>query len=80
MSGQTQHSPVKTSNLPENLQACKYSRSRAIRAYSSQQKNKKKATLRVAPYSFLTTRELVLKSLDGASLKKSTRKSGATST
>ena len=32
---------------------------------------------KVAPYSFLTARELVSKSRDGASLKKSTRKSRA---
>ena len=37
------------------------------------------ATLfKVAPYSFLTARELVSKSRDGASFKKSTRKSRAT--
>ena len=35
---------------------------------------------KVAPYSFLTARELVLKSRDGPSFKKSTRKSHATST
>ena len=34
--------------------------------------------LKVAPYSFLTARELVSKSRDGASFKKSTRKSRAT--
>ena len=34
-------------------------------------------SLNVAPYSFLTARELVSKSCDGASLKKSTRKSRA---
>ena len=36
--------------------------------------------IKVAPYSFLTARELVLKSRDGASFKKSTRKSRVTST
>ena len=36
--------------------------------------------VKVAPYSFLTARELVSKSRDGASFKKSTRKSRATST
>ena len=36
--------------------------------------------LKVAPYSFLTARELVSKSRDGASFKKSTRKSRVTST
>ena len=35
---------------------------------------------KMAPYSFLTARELVSKSRDGASFKKSTRKSRATST
>ena len=35
---------------------------------------------KVAPYSFLTARELVSKSRDGASFKKSTRKSRATLT
>ena len=35
---------------------------------------------KVAPYSFLTARELVSKSRDGASFKKSTRKSRVTST
>ena len=38
------------------------------------------AFVKVAPYSFLTARELVLKSRDGARFKKSTRKSRATST
>ena len=37
-------------------------------------------TLKVAPYSFLTTHELVSKSRDGASFKKSTRKSRTIST
>ena len=37
-------------------------------------------SLKVAPYSFLTARELVSKSRDGASFKKSTCKSRATST
>ena len=36
--------------------------------------------IKVAPYSFLSARELVSKSRDGASFKKSTRKSRATST
>ena len=36
------------------------------------------AKLKVAPYSFLTARELVSKSRDGAGFKKSTRKSRAT--
>ena len=36
--------------------------------------------VKVAPYSFLTARELVSKSRDGASFKKSTRKSRVTST
>ena len=35
--------------------------------------------IKVAPYSFLTTREQVSKSRNGASIKKSTRKSRATS-
>ena len=38
------------------------------------------ALLKVAPYRFLTARELVSKSRDGAGFKKSTRKSRATST
>ena len=36
--------------------------------------------IKVAPYSFLTARELISKSRDGASFKKSARKSRATST
>ena len=39
-----------------------------------------KSPFKVAPYSFLTARELVSKSRDGASFKKSTRKSRVTST
>ena len=39
-----------------------------------------KKFIKVAPYSFLTARELVSKSRDGASFKKSTRKSRVTST
>ena len=34
-----------------------------------------RSPFKVAPYSFLTVRELVTKSRDGASFKKSTRKS-----
>ena len=41
---------------------------------------KKASYVKVAPYSFLTARELVSKSRYGASFKKSTRKSRATST
>ena len=49
-------------------------------AYSRVKLKTLSSLLKVAPYSFLTARELVSKSRDGASFKKSSRKSRATST